>query len=74
MSTRTQFFSSLCFWCGLHSLSGIKTAAGILSILIMTPTKKTAAFAFHAAQGPLTTDEWVLNEDNIQGPSAQSDI
>lgn len=40
----------------------------------MTPTKKTAAFAFHAAQGPLTTDEWVLNEDNIQGPSAQSDI
>lgn len=51
-----------------------RLAAGILGILIMTSTKKTAGFAFHAPQGLLTKDGWALNEDKIQGPSAQSDI
>lgn len=74
MSTRTLFFASLCFLCGFRSLSGSNTAAGILGILIMTPNKKIAGFAFHAAQVLLTKDGQTLKEDRIQGPSPQSDI
>lgn len=35
----------------------------------MTPTKKTAGFAFHATQVLLTKDRWALNkEKNPRGP------
>lgn len=65
-----QVLSLSAFSAGFILCVVARQAAGIRSILIMTPTKKTAGFAFHATPVLLTKDGWALNEDTIQGSNA----